>query len=125
MLRYDRDAVICDLAETYGIFNYRALPVKLLATLVVGLREDSRIIRKISGIKITRGEILLASVVDRLSLIAWMLSDNGAIGASRPDSVLDALLDIPKQTPGSDVEAYDTPADYEEEWFRRTGVRHG
>ena len=125
MLRYDRDAVICDLAETYGIFNYRALPVKLLATLVVGLREDSRIIRRISGIKITRGEILLASVVDRLSLIAWMLSDNGANGANRPGSVLDALLGIPKQTPGSDVEAYDTPKDYEEEWFRRTGVRHG
>ncbi|MBR4291677.1 MAG: hypothetical protein IKT52_13735 [Oscillospiraceae bacterium] len=125
MLRLDRDAVICDLAETYGIFNYQALPVKLLATLVVGLREDSRIMRKISGVKISRGEMLLAAVVDRLSTITWMLSDSGTNGANRPRSVLDALLGVPVQMPPSDVEAYDTPEDYEEEWFRRTGVRHG
>jgi len=125
MLRIDRDAVICDLAETYGIFNHRALPVKLLATLVVGLREDSRIMRKISGVKISRGDILLAAVLDRLTMIAWMLSEDGANGATRPRSVLDVLLGVPKQTPASDVEVYDTPEDYEDEWFRRTGVRHG
>ena len=125
MIRLDRDAVICDLAETYGIFNYQALPVKLLATLVVGLREDSRIKRKISGDRIPRSDVLLAAVVDRLTTIVWMLSEDGANGANKPRSVVDVLLGIPKQTPVSDVEAYDTPEDYEEEWFRRTGVRHG
>jgi len=125
MIVLDESALICDLAETYGIFNHRALPVKLLATLVVGLREDSRIMRKISGVKISRGDILLAAVLDRLTMIAWMLSEDGANGATRPRSVLDVLLGVPKQTPASDVEVYDTPEDYEDEWFRRTGVRHG
>ena len=125
MLRLDRDAVICDLAETYGIFNYQALPVRLLATLVVGLREESRIMRKISRQRIPRGDILLAAVVDRLSTIAWMLSDDGTNGVNRPKSVLDALMGVQPQMPPSDVVAYDTPEDYEEEWFRRTGVRHG
>ena len=125
MLRLDRDAVICDLAETYGIFNYQALPVKLLATLVVGLREDSRIVRKISGNKIPREDVLLAAAVDRLSTIAWMLSDNGANGTDRPKSIVEALLGAPDQTSSSDVEAFYTPEDYEAEWFRRTGVSHG
>lgn len=125
MLRLDRDAVICDLAETYGIFNYQALPVRLLATLVVGLREDSRIMRKVSGNKIPRADVLLAAAVDRLSTIAWMLSDNGANGTDRPKSIVEALLGAPDQASSSDVEAFYTPEDYEAEWARRTGVRHG
>lgn len=125
MLRLDRDAVICDLAETYGIFNYQALPVRLLATLVVGLREDSRIMRKITGNKIPREDVLLAAAVDRLSTIAWMLSDNGANGTDRPKSIVEALLGAPDQAPSNDVEVFYTPEDYEAEWARRTGVRHG
>ena len=125
MLRYDRDAVICDLAETYGIFNYRALPVSLLATLAVGLRENSRIKMKLSGVRIPRADIFLAAAVDRLSIIAWMLSEDGANGTNRPGSVLDTLLENPKQESTNNVEVYDTPEEYEEEWLRRTGVRHG
>lgn len=68
MLRTDRDALICDLAETYGIFDYRALPVPLLATLASGLREDSRIKMRLSGQTVTRTEMLLAAAVDGLSL---------------------------------------------------------
>ena len=37
MIALDQNALICDFAETYGIYNYRALPVSLLATLAVGL----------------------------------------------------------------------------------------
>lgn len=48
MIVTDEDSLICDLAETYHVFNYRELPVKLLATLSVGLRADSRIKLKIS-----------------------------------------------------------------------------
>ena len=125
MLRIDRDAVICDLAETYGIFNYRALPVRLLATLVVGLGEESRIKMRLSGGKVPRRDILLAAAVDRLSLIAWPLSDDGRTGANRPGSILNAILGISEDETNSDVETYDSPEDFEAEWYRRTGVRHG
>ena len=43
MLAADRDALICDLAETYHVLDLTALPVPLLATLAAGLRGDSRI----------------------------------------------------------------------------------
>ena len=44
MMAVNRDALICDLAETYGILDCQALPALLLATLSCGLRADSRIV---------------------------------------------------------------------------------
>lgn len=51
MLATDRDALICDLAETYRVLDYRALPVELLATLAAGLRQDARIWQKIAALR--------------------------------------------------------------------------
>lgn len=122
MLAADRDALVCDLAETYGIFDYRALPATLLATLAVGLREDSRIKTRLSGGKVPRREMLLAAAVDRLSILVWFLSDDGPKGRNRPASVLDALMgEEPKP---DNVVAFDSAADFEAEWTRITGVAH-
>ena len=41
MMALDREALLCDLAETYGIYDVRALPVSTLAVLASGLRENS------------------------------------------------------------------------------------
>ena len=35
--------MICDLAETYHIFNYRQLPVEMVAVFVWGLPEKARV----------------------------------------------------------------------------------
>lgn len=118
MLRADRDAVICDLAETYGVLDYRALPVPLLAALASGLREDSRIKMSLSGTKAARGEILLAAAVDRLSLLVWSLTKGG----DPPKSVLDAILGEAGKT--GETVAFATAEEYENEWERITGVKH-
>lgn len=123
MLSADRDALICDLAEVYGIFDHRALPVSLLATLAVGLREDSRIKRKISGTKLTRMELLTAAAVDRLSMLLWLNTEDGRKGENRPVSVLGTLMgEEPEEKP---VEGFETAEEFEAEWTRRTGVSHG
>lgn len=123
MLAIDRDALICDLAETYGIFDYRALPASLLATLAVGLREDSRIKMRLSGGKVPRREILLAAAVDRLSLLVWGMTEDAQHGRNRPAFLLDVLLGEEKQS--GDVVAFDAAEDFEAEWARITGVAHG
>lgn len=123
MLAADRDALVCDLAETYGIFDYRALPASLLATLAAGLRDDSRIKMRLSGGKVPRSDMLLAAAVDRLSLLVWFLSGDGQKNQNRPASVLDALVGEEKQT--GDVMAFDTVEDFETTWVRITGVGHG
>ena len=92
MIGADKDAVICDLAETYGIFDYRALPVEMLATLVVGLRDSSRIKMHIAGSKSAQDTLLIAAAVDRLSLIVWSMSKDAQTGENRPSMLLPVLM---------------------------------
>jgi hypothetical protein len=71
MLSFDRNAVICDLAETYHIYDYRALPVMTLVALVSGLRPDSRIKLKMSNITEVSSEVLLIQIFDILQLMRY------------------------------------------------------
>lgn len=123
MISTDRDALVCDFAETYGIFDFRALPVSLLATLAVGLRDNSRIKMRLAGAKASRTEILLAAALDRLSMLWWAQTEDGHNNVNRPASILSIIMGEDQQE--SDVEAFDTADDFESAWVRITGVGHG
>lgn len=72
MIALDEGALTCDMAETYHIYDMRALPVETLAVLACGLREDSRIKLKESGLKYVPLEVLLVRVHDLL--LRWFLA---------------------------------------------------
>ena len=91
MIAADEDALICDFAETYHVYDYKALPVSYAAALACGLGPDSRIKMVISGIKIPTDVALQAAIIDRLSLMLWMQTEDGAKGRNRPKSLLDEL----------------------------------
>lgn len=110
MIAVDREAWICDLAETYGIFNYRALPVGLLATLSVGLRDDSRIKMKMNGMETTNNTMLLMIATDCLRLLVWMNSEDGAKNINRPKSLIAELLGT---STAADLEAFDSGEAFE------------
>lgn len=114
MIVTDESALICDLAETYHILDYRALPVKLLATLCVGLRDNSRIKMKMSGAKITSEIALLAGAVDRLSMLVWAKTKDGQRGRNMPASIMSALLadKTPKDT---DIKPMNSAEEFEAE----------
>lgn len=69
MISLDEDALICDFAETYHIYDFRSLNVDLAATLAVGLRDNSRIKMRMTDRKASTDTILLAGIMDRLSVI--------------------------------------------------------
>lgn len=69
MISIDENALICDLAETYQIFDYRSLPVQLVATLSAGLRDNARIKLRISDMPVDLETVILASIADNLSLL--------------------------------------------------------
>lgn len=69
MIELDENAFICDLAETYRIFDYRSLPVKLVATLSAGLRDDSRIKLKAAGSPVSLETMILATIADNLTML--------------------------------------------------------
>lgn len=73
MMHADRDALLCDLAETYHVYDLKALPVQTLAALSFGLRDDSRIKMKLSGMVYVSPIILQAEIVDNLALIRYSL----------------------------------------------------
>lgn len=123
MIATDRNALMCDLAETYGIFDIRALPASVLATLSVGLRDDSRIKMKMAGEKIPRQDMMQAAMVDRLSLLLWAKTKDAQHGMNRPKSLLEILTRAPQKS-GS-TQGFDSPEDFEAEWKRRTGAGHG
>jgi hypothetical protein len=118
MMAVDEEALICDLAQYYHIFDYRSLPPRTAATFAQGLPGDSRIARKLSGTKCSLSEMLLAGILDGASTIAWMLSENGKKDINRPASVL-ALLT--KEDREEKLEGFSTPEEYEAEWRRITG----
>lgn len=78
MIELDEDALICDLAETYQILDYRSLPVKLVATLSAGLRDDSRIKLKVANSPVSLEIMVLAAIADNLTMLrAGFSKDKG------------------------------------------------
>ncbi len=118
MLAFDRDALICDLAETYHILDYKALPVETLAVLASGLGDKSRIAKKMSGTEIDIDRFLLAGIFDSLSILIWMKTKDGAHNRNRPESVLDLIMGT-KQKETKEIEAFDSIEDLEN-YYRST-----
>ena len=121
MVGLDEDALTCDFAEVYHVFDWRALPVKTAATLAMGLGPDSRIMRKLSGVPITMQTLLLATIADALHVLVWQKTKDGAKGHNRPILIAEKLLEVQSDDPGFDtVEDFrkwrDTMLGSENEW---------
>ena len=114
MIRLDRDALICDLAETYHIYDMRSLPARRVATFAVGLREDSRIKKKISGIEYSHQELLLARIADKLSALLWYYGFYG--DADRPPSIFDAMIGKVTEEPESEFKGYGSREEFMTAW---------
>lgn len=94
MIRLDEDALICDLAETYHIYDYRSLPLKTAATLSAGLRDDSRIKLRAVESPVSQDTLLLATIADRVELLRHSLAkDPGKGFVSLVDKILGAKQD--------------------------------
>jgi hypothetical protein len=111
------DELTCDMAETYGIFDIKRVPVQLLATLAVGLRDDSRVKRAASNTTCSDEIILLASIADSLRWIVWSKTEDGANNRNRPASIMSYYTKSTKQENESDFESFESPDEFWE-WAR-------
>lgn len=91
MLNTDEDAVFCDLAETYHLFDWSAVSIPTLARLASGLRDDSRIMLKLSGQRVPIERLLLAMVADNTAYTAWA---NTKAARDNPESVPERIVPI-------------------------------
>lgn len=97
MLTTDENLLICDLAETYHILDYKQLPPSRVAVFALGLRENSRIMMKMNGDKVTLENMLLASITDRIGLLVWLNTSDGYKGTNRPKAITDMLIGLPNE----------------------------
>ena len=65
------DELVCDMAETYHVLDWRTLGLPLAATLAGGL---------------------LGAMADSLQLLVWSKTKDAQHGRNRPTPVLDTLL---------------------------------
>ena len=110
MIREDEHALICDMAETYHIYDYKALRPSMAAILAVGLPADSRIKRKLAGQRYDTKTLLLACIADSLNILVWFNSKDGQNNTNRPKSILSELTGEKEQ---EELEAYDSIEAYE------------
>lgn len=94
MLATDRDSLLCDLAETYGIYDLEALPVRTLAVLSFGLRDNSRIKMKLAGMETDFDRLILAGCFDALSWIRWSKTKDAQEGGTPPKSIYKILCGL-------------------------------
>lgn len=121
MVVFDENALICDMAETYGVFDLYALPAQLAATLAVGLRDDSRIKLKMSGMKVDFERHLLAALFDKVNWLCWTKSEDARHGRNVPDRILPLLLQDAQDQGGDEFQVFDSPEDFERERQRLLG----
>lgn len=110
MIKTDRFALECDLAETYHIFDMKELPVRKVALFSSGLRMNSRIKMKMSGLDYSFETILLAKAVDNLSVLVWSKTKDAQKNRNRPISICQKLFSSDN---GSENMIFDSGDDFE------------
>ncbi len=113
MIAFDEQALICDLAETYQIYDYRSLPVRLVATLSAGLRNDSRIKQKMAGVIESETNILLGTIADRLGVVIYGMSGGKT---DIPESIVEQFYIKQDNT---DLQTFDSPEDFKKAWNKK------
>lgn len=120
MIAIDEDALVCDLAQTYSIYDYKQLPPKTIAAFSVGLEDKSRIKMKLSGLTVRIETMLLAQIADAINTLVWMNSKECRNGSKRPKSLIKAILNPDKD---EKIKSFRSGSDFDS--YRREIIRKG
>lgn len=120
MINMGEDLLKCDLAEIYHIYVIDwynpPYPISYIADLANGLKEDSRIKRKIANAKLTLQETMLAIMIDKLSILIWQKTKDGVKGRNIPKSVYRKLEGLDEK-PKDELQKFESRESFEK-WYR-------
>lgn len=107
--------MLCDLAETYHIYDLKQLPLNTVAVFCYGLKNDSRIKMKLRGETHTLTELILAMIYDRVSILQWYQTEDGVQGINPPEQLTSKLLGMDNENnEGSDLLSFDSGSAFDE-----------
>lgn len=110
MLALDKDALECDLAQFYGIYDMTQIDPRLIINLACGLPAESRMIRKISKTTFDMKTMLMASIADYLATLVWFKTKDGQKGRNRPKSFAQILAG---KTEKPQEQSFTSPEEFE------------
>ena len=114
MIAIDEDALMCDLAETYHIYDYRSLSTRMAAVFSCGLRENSRIKLAMSDTRYPLETVLSVLTFDAVNWIRWAQSKLAHDGRDPPERIYDKLFGHgDNDNKDSDVVTFDSPEEFE------------
>jgi hypothetical protein len=83
-----RDELVCDFQETYHLNLHQQTDAYFVATLALGLRQDSRVMMKLAGMTYTLDTELRALQADMLRWLCWTKTKDGQKNRKRPKPIL-------------------------------------
>lgn len=86
--------------------------MRLLGILVSGLRDDSRLVQKASGVKTNDTELLMASILDGVNFLVWAKTKDAEKGRNRPKSVVEKLI-IKEKEKDPDIMTFATAEEFD------------
>ena len=120
MIDLDEDALICDFAETYHIYDLYQHPCEYVAVLAAGLRSDSRIMVKLSGLRLTPELFTMCDIADSLRILRWWKTKDGQKGRNMPRMLLDVFSGETKKEENEGLRGFRSGEDFLREWKRLT-----
>lgn len=109
-MRGYKHQIICDLAETYHIYDFMSYKPSYIYVLVSGLRNDSRLKMAMEEQNIDTQTILSALAVDYLALLAWFKTKEAQKNRNRPESIYEKLMNPVKKKP---TKGFNSAEDFE------------
>lgn len=111
MIATDKDAVICDFLQYYKIIQIKDFTREQQAIFACGLPPESRIMRKMSGNKLTTTETLLAALLDSVNMFRYLfICSKSKHKPQAPESILEKLNGKEKEPI---CRGFNTAEDYE------------
>lgn len=107
--------MLCDFAQVYGIYDWRALPVRTAAALAAGLGPGSRCEGAGMGLRVPVRDFLTALCADRLALLLRILN-----GKETPPPLFAEDMLLQTETP--DTGRFSSGEDFEAWWNGETKV---
>jgi len=110
------DALICDFAQYYGIYELEKFDLKYLSILACGLPSESRTKKKLIGFKYSMSELMMASIIDHLAiLIAQGVRKKNV---KKPQSMVQIMTEKKEE---NEIQTFKTPEEFERERKRIIG----
>jgi len=114
-LKNYKTELLCDFAEYYRIYDFRAHPPFYVGALLRGLRAESRTMMAITGTDVPFSVLVNVAILDNLNWLRWSRTKKGT---RPPKPLLPGLLNTKEDKPT----AFDTAEEFER---RRAEILRG